>query len=77
MAIHCTRPWCTPKSFCIVGIATLTMLMSSTDMNMPATSTTSGRPHPPWAAGGAGGAAGAGGRGGACGGAATFRAALG
>ena len=29
----------TPKSFCIDGIATLTMLTSSTDMNMPVTRT--------------------------------------
>src|ERR1700712_3410696 len=30
-----------PKSFCIDGIATLTMLTSSTDMNMPVTRTSS------------------------------------
>src|SRR3954471_16831555 len=52
-----------PKSFCIVEMATLTMLMSSTDMNMPTTSTSSGTSQfdrgPGWAgAAGATGAAG-------------------
>ena len=50
------------KSRCIVGIATLTMLMSSTDMNMPVMSTARGTPQPPPVAGfaGAGAATGAG-----------------
>src|SRR5882757_6620541 len=30
----------------MVGIATFTMLVSSTDMNIPMTTTVSGRPHP-------------------------------
>ena len=30
--------------FCIVGIATLTMLVSSTDMNIPTTTTANGSP---------------------------------
>src|SRR5882757_754915 len=34
-----------PNWPCIVGIATFTMLVSSTDMNMPTTTTASGRPH--------------------------------
>ena len=47
MATHWISSVVTPKSFCMVRMATLTMLMSSTDMNIPAISTTSGRPHPP------------------------------
>src|SRR3954464_15821577 len=48
-----------PKSRCMVGIATLTMLTSSTDMNMPVISTTIARPQPFWGArAGAGGAGG-------------------
>ena len=39
----------TPKSLWMVGIATFTMLMSSTDMNIPAINTTSGTPQPRWA----------------------------
>src|SRR3954451_16423956 len=46
----------------MVGIATLMMLMSSTDMNMPTISTASGTPQPRSDGGGAG-AAGAGGAG--------------
>ena len=34
-----------PHSFCIAGMATLTMLTSSTDMNMPVTSTASATSH--------------------------------
>src|ERR1700753_2794187 len=34
-----------PTSFCMFGIATFTMLVSSTDMNMPTTTTPSGSPH--------------------------------
>jgi hypothetical protein len=33
-----------PNSFCMVGMATLTMLVSSTVMNIPTTTTASGRP---------------------------------
>src|SRR5215207_7780090 len=46
----------------MVGIATLMMLMSSTDMNMPTISTASGTPQPRSDGGGVG-AAGAGGAG--------------
>jgi len=35
-----------PKSRCMVGMATLTMVVSSTDMNMPTISTSSGTSHP-------------------------------
>src|SRR5882757_6081960 len=35
----------TPNCFCIVGIATFTMLVSRVDMNMPTTTTASGTPH--------------------------------
>ena len=34
-----------PNSFCIVGMATLTMLVSSTDMNMPVTRTSRDSSH--------------------------------
>jgi len=37
----------TPNCFWITGIATLTMLVSSTDMNIPMISTTSGSPQSP------------------------------
>ncbi|HTF55077.1 MAG TPA: hypothetical protein VK735_47175 [Pseudonocardia sp.] len=53
MLIHWTLSVLAPKSFCIDGIATLTMLVSRTDMNTPAISTTSGSPQP-LAAGGVG-----------------------
>src|SRR5882757_8566709 len=36
----------TPNCFWITGIATLMMLVSRIDMNMPTIRTTSGRPHP-------------------------------
>src|SRR5438445_8329479 len=45
-----------PNWPCIVGIATFTMLVSSTDMNIPTTTTTSGNPHLESAGGGAGAA---------------------
>src|SRR5882757_7337748 len=35
-----------PKSRCMVGIATLTMVVSSTDMNMPTISTSRGTSQP-------------------------------
>src|SRR3954466_7842733 len=49
-----------PKSFCMAGMATLTMLTSSTDMNMPVTRTIREIAHGPdvvgvGTAGGAGG----------------------
>lgn len=34
-----------PYVFCMAGIATFTMLVSSTDMNIPITTTASGNPH--------------------------------
>src|SRR5882757_9423845 len=59
----------TPNRFCIVGIATFTMLVSSVDMNIPITTTPSGTTHFVFRAaasglgeGPAGGAGGAGGR---------------
>src|SRR5882757_11451613 len=48
-----------PKSRWMVGIATFTMLMSSTDMNMPTISTSNGTSQPLFGALAAGGAAGA------------------
>jgi hypothetical protein len=57
--IHWTLSMLAPRSLRIEGIATFTMLRSSTDMNMPVISTASGRPHP--VAGGVGGGGGAGG----------------
>src|SRR5882757_5760214 len=36
----------TPNCFCIVGIATLTMLVSRVDMNIPMTTTASGTTQP-------------------------------
>ena len=77
MATHWICSVVAPKSRCMVGIATLTMLTSSTDMNMPVTSTTIGRPQPRCAGGaGAGGGLGRGvgeGRGGASAGGAVDR----
>src|SRR5882672_6227794 len=45
-----------PNWPCITGIATLTMLVSRTDMNIPTTTTASGNPHLVGAAAGGGGA---------------------
>src|SRR4051794_27423342 len=56
VAIHWIWSVVAPNAFCIVGIATLTMLVSRIDMNMPTMSTTSGRPQPPDGAGGCGAA---------------------
>ena len=47
MAIHWISSVVVPNAFWIVGIATLTMLVSRIDMNMPTMSTARGRPHPP------------------------------
>src|SRR5438067_2215803 len=52
-----------PKSLDIDAIATLTMLMSRIDMNIPATSTARGKPHPPDADADADGGGGGGGGG--------------
>src|SRR4051795_12475203 len=60
-----------PRSICTVGRATLTMLVSSTDMNMPTTSTASGSSHDPAPAALSAGTAGGAGRG--CGGAGAGR----
>src|SRR5882757_4987804 len=47
-----------PNWPCMVGIATLTMLVSRTDMNIPTTTTASGRPHLVVLSDGGGGAGG-------------------
>src|SRR5581483_797310 len=48
---HCTSSVVTPNSFCRLGMATLTMLVSRMDMNIPTISTTSGSPQPVRASG--------------------------
>src|SRR4051794_16573424 len=57
VATHWMSSVVAPKSFCMAGMATLTMLTSSTDMNIPVTRTISDTAHGPEVdgAGGAGG----------------------